>query len=367
MAYKIVDGKLVKITDQSDYQAPAGTPTQGQYIPSYAPQAQPTPPPAPAPAPPGNIVYGPGPVAPPAPPPFQEPSRPGAPPAPPPPLPPPPAPPAPQQEGRFARREAILGRDAPAPPVDPSSFAPAFALLAQSPGAGAVFDSLQNAANNPVQTPGSRATRADFLEERSIAPGPHVYATVLSELAAGAAYLTGFLPGGYVGAKASIQAGLPVGQVIENTFAGAGQGSTGFAREARARVLEELSPQEIDINIPSGERPWWWDIPGGPGLWDEIRMASEAGFLYPVIPQSLKIGLGWTDTAMLQAGYGFDEATNKWVLAESEDLGDAQANLGNAGYGDYGYGQYPSYNVNYPAYPSPSRSAQGLGLTNWRI
>ena len=288
----------------------------------------------------------------------------------PPPLPPPPvAPIVPQQEGRFARRDAILGRDAPAPAapfgMTPAPIAQAFSNLFGGFDKGATFTDAF-----PPETPGSRATRADFLAERSIAPGPHPYAQVLSELAAGAAYLTGFLPGGYVAAKASIEAGLPVGQVIENTFAGAGQGSTEFASEARARVLEELSPQEIDINIPSGERPWWWDIPGGPGLWDEIRMASEAGFLYPVIPKSLQLGLGWTDTAMLQQGYGFDEATNKWVLAESDDLGDAQAALGNAGYGDYGdygYGQYPSYNVNYPAYPSPSRSAQGLGLTNWRI
>ena len=68
MAYKIVNGKLVKITDQSDYQAPPNTPTQGQYIPSYAPVAQPNYTPPPAPTAPSPIVYGPGPVAPPAPP-----------------------------------------------------------------------------------------------------------------------------------------------------------------------------------------------------------------------------------------------------------------------------------------------------------
>jgi len=81
MAYKIVNGKLVKITDQSDYGTPAqrreaeardpygerGQPptpfptAPPQYISAYAPAAQPTAPPAPAPAAPGNIVYGPGP------------------------------------------------------------------------------------------------------------------------------------------------------------------------------------------------------------------------------------------------------------------------------------------------------------------
>lgn len=213
---------------------------------------------------------------------------------------------------------------------------------------------------------GSRAARADFLAERSIALATPPFTTPFHEAAARLREGVGFLLGTGVGAAAGlyggIEAGLSPEEVLQETAAGAVAGQQQLSRAAFDLDLDP-SPQ-VDLGVPSGERPWWWDIPGGPGLWDEIRQASEAGFLYPIMPVSLQKGLGWTDTAMIDAGYTFDEATNKWVLAESESLEDAQAALGGAG---YGYGQYPAYNINYPAYPSPARSAQGMGLVNWRI
>ena len=92
----------------------------------------------------------------------------------------------------------------------------------------------------------------------------------------------------------------------------------------------------------------------------------DQGNLLPDVSPQIQLALGMSDTDMLEAGYVFDEATNKWIIPESQSLGDAQAGLGGTGTGGSGSGGTGSgggFNFQLPA----ARTARGLGLTNWRI
>lgn len=122
----------------------------------------------------------------------------------------------------------------------------------------------------------------------------------------------------------------------------------------------------VEIQPLRGE-PWWLGMPGGPGLFDEVRMGLSQGKLIVDVTPQLQKALGWTDTAMRQAGYVFDSLSGKWVLPESEDIGAAQASLGGGGRGGTGAGTRvgsPGVSVRFP---SGARSAGGGGLINWRI
>jgi hypothetical protein len=100
------------------------------------------------------------------------------------------------------------------------------------------------------------------------------------------------------------------------------------------------------------------------GMEDWMR---QGNLLADITPQ-IQMALGLSDTDMLEAGYVWDEATNKWIIPESQSLEDAQAGLsggvgggraGGTGAGGTGGG----FNFQLPA----ARTARGLGLTNWRV
>ena len=312
----------------------------------------------------------PAPYVPPAPP-FQEPSRPGAPPA-------PPAPPA--YDSRLL--QAGRGTNRAPEPVDPSSFAPALALLAQSPGAGAVFASLQNAPLAPqFLGPGAaQAARFQGVSPNEIIPQVSInqlsvdnppamgaFLQLIGDTAAGA--LGGALDVGF--AQANINAERDQNFIQEAAdlagafFAGGVAGGIDAAQASLQESITGIDPAQQTINLggPASDKEWW-EVEGGLGLYRFMRMQMQGGIIPQTFNLTMQQQFGYTNQEMIDRGYVFDENTNMWVFVPGEDLGDAQAGLGGGGYYPSGGGGGGGFNF---TYPTPARSAQGLGLTNWRI
>ncbi len=154
---------------------------------------------------------------------------------------------------------------------------------------------------------------------------------------------------------------------------GVGGGIDAAQQSIQESITGEKVEREIAIEGPANTDPWWKDFPGGLGTFDEIRQSLQAGVLIPDVTPQLQLALGFSDTDMREAGYVFDEATGKWILPDSQGLEDAQAGLGGGGGAGGGFAPF-SFNLGGGggggggfSFPSTPRTAQGNGLTNWRI
>ena len=288
-------------------------------------------------------------------------------------MPPPPPPPPIEEEDRV-----LL----PAPAVPQISQPDIIGrVLAQQPPPDIVERAIQRQPQRPVFTQEAfdRAFRANLDERFSRPFGPDADPSrfTIEKAATG---LIGAIPGGFAGALAGSFAAVEQGGNLVDQFAGAARGAVEGARQLSRTAVEEdllglqgLSPTEVDLETPATTRPWWWAFPGGLGTFEEIRQSLQAGVLIPDVTPQLQLALGFSDTDMLEAGYIFDEATNKWILPESQPLEDAQAGLGGFGGGvRRTSGGGGGFNISFPSarggsFPSSPRSAQGVGLTNWRI
>lgn len=192
----------------------------------------------------------------------------------------------------------------------------------------------------------------------------------------GGALETGFAeiergPAGEQFASFPQRAGDVAGAALAGGIAG---GIEAVNESLRESIFGPGAGQQIDIEAPPVTTPWWQDMPGGIGMFAGMAEWMRQGNLLPDITPQIKLALGWSDTDMKELGYVFDEATNKWILPESEDIADAQAGLGGAGVGG-GFAPF-SFNIGggggggggggFSPRPTP-RTAQGVGLTNWRI
>ena len=402
MPLKIVDGKLVNVTWDEWYggQPPPPPIDQGTLGTPITPSGKPKPGPRPSP-----IQYGPGPAVPAI---------------------------APPQAPTYDPRLLQAGRGtnrAPEPPVDPSRFAGALALLAQSPGSGAVFDRLQNVANNPPQTPGSRANRADFLASRS--PGFNLLGaggqgSQFQATALGLKYgslpqfnpvppainALGAVPGGFFRGVGEEWRSDPR-PWTEKGFMGLFEAGGAGAGEAYGNVLREstgMRGSNIVAGREEGAPPAFGseqarlgpvaqaeafffgttgDDPNAPG--NRWRLGGYYRGINPedrnppvfISPLTYSILTGTTSTEegfnvppeFIERLYDLDPVTGFWVRKTgSEDL---PIDAGYGGYGGYGYGYpgygYPGYGgYSYPSYGgggggSFAPRAPSAGLVNWRI
>ena len=153
--------------------------------------------------------------------------------------------------------------------------------------------------------------------------------------------------------------------VSDAAMAGFFGGGFDAARASLQESITGIDPAQQTINLggPASDKEWW-EVEGGLGLYRFMRMQMQGGIIPQTFNLTMQQQFGYTNQEMIDRGYVFDENTNMWVFVPGEDLGDAQAGLGGGGYYPSGGGGGGGFNF---TYPTPARSAQGLGLTNWRI
>ena len=191
--------------------------------------------------------------------------------------------------------------------------------------------------------------------------------------------LIGAIPGGFTGALAASFAARDQGGNLLDQFAAIPGGAIEGAQQLSRTAVEEdllglqgIPPTDLELELPPVTTPWWQDMPGGIGMFAGMDVWMRQGNLLPDVTPQIQLALGWADTDMLELGYIFDEATNKWILPDSEDLGEAQAGLAGAGFGARarrpggGGGGFGGF-ARGGGFPSSPRAVQGVGLTNWRI